>query len=84
MMFQEDMSTGIFQKEMSAGVFQRDVPKGYVHRDFLRDIFVMADFFWRKTERLSELLAHGLITVTYVPTSLFSLVRKQLNARAAS
>ena len=65
---------------MSTGVFQKDMSTGFTKRIF----FVMAGFFLRKTERLSELLAHGLITVTYVPTSLFSLVRKQLNARAAS
>ena len=67
----QGFSKGMFQKGMSTGIS-------------LEIFFVIADFFWRKTERLSELLAHGLITVTYVPTSRFSLVRKQLSARAAS
>ena len=40
----------------------------------------MADFFLRKTERTSELLVHGVITVTYVPISLFSLVRENDNS----
>ena len=86
----KDVSTkGFFHK----GFPQRVFPQGFFHKGFFHKgfstkgcpqgmFFVMAGFLVRKTERLSELLVHGLITVTYIPTSRFSLARRQL-ARAA-
>ena len=72
--FPQGFSQRVFQLGISTKGFST---KGFPQGISTRDVFVMAGFFLRNTDSAPELLVHGVITVTHVPISLYSLVREE-------